>query len=463
MSKGGGGSPSSSIVDVVGAVVDGPTPSGGPVSKSEGGVYPRDSPSRHTTPPGDEAMHQDGTEFELHANSAAQSFLSSESSEQDSDTRHRCRVKAKLAKRLAGKKEDDPSTGAGGTAVTEPSVNASTTALSTTQGQELSNLQALLSLAQQLQAGSLSVAPSSSGTSRAGKGRKCKLSESSDNSGDSSDSDSDSDDPFVDKKKRVRVDSDKEEFVDKVYRDWLTNKKVEKNTKNCCPLKKGVTVPWVHDGWMLNLVDKSAKSKVEAEDGKLYRLSKKAQLILGPLFKAWSLADDKDDKETVKYIKKAVLGLGQLQLSLNHERRMLSYGELVKDLKKAKDQLKESSASFGKVARKCKKPALFGEKFRRAVIERGAVSKQLKEGKAQLGHKSKGCFQQKDQQHRSGPPVFASPLQKVQPLPQPTGYQTPFPKDPTKKASRRGRGRYVYQHCNQGTEASLHVTAIGSA
>ena len=121
---------------------------------------------------------------------------------------------------------------------------------------------------------------------------------------------------------------------------------------------------------MLNLVDKSAKSRVEAEDGKLYRLSKKAQLISGPLFKAWSLADDKDEKETVKYIKKAVLGLGQLQLSLNHERRMLSYGELVKDLKKAKDHLKESSASFGKVARKCEKPALLGEKFRRAVIER---------------------------------------------------------------------------------------------
>ena len=165
--QGGGGSPSSSNVDVVGAVGDGPTPSGDPVSKSEGGVNPRDSPSRHATPPGDKATHQDGTEFELHANSGTQSFLSSESSEQDSDTRHRCRVKANLAKRLAGKKKDGPSTGAGETAVTEPSVNASNTALSTTQGQELSNLQALLSLAQQLQAGSLSVAPSSSGTSRA--------------------------------------------------------------------------------------------------------------------------------------------------------------------------------------------------------------------------------------------------------------------------------------------------------
>ena len=189
------------------------------------------------------------------------------------------------------------------------------------------------------------------------------MSESSDNSGDSSDFDSDSADPFVDKKKRVRVDSDKEECVDKVYCDWLMNKEAEKNTKNCCPLKKGVTVPRVHDEWMLNLVDKSAKSKVEAEDGKFYRLSKKAQLISGPLFKAWSLADDRDDKETVKYIKKAVLGFGQLQLSINHERRMLSYGELVKDLKKAKDHLKESSASLGKVAHKCEKPALFGEKF----------------------------------------------------------------------------------------------------
>ena len=146
--QGGGGSPSSSNVDVVGAVGDRPTPSGGPVSKSEGGVYPRNSPSRHATPPGDEATHQDGTEFELHANSAAQSFLSSESSDQDSDARHRCRVKANLAKRLAGKKKDGPSTGAGGTAVTEPSVNASTTAMSTTQGHELSSLQTLLLLAQ---------------------------------------------------------------------------------------------------------------------------------------------------------------------------------------------------------------------------------------------------------------------------------------------------------------------------
>ena len=194
--------------------------------------------------------------------------------------------------------------------MTEPSVNASTTALSTTQGQELSNLQALISLVQQLQAGSLSIAPSSSGTPRAEKGRKRKLSESSDNSGDSSDSASDSDDPFVDKKKRVRVDSDKE-YIDKVY-DWVMNKEAEKNTNNGCPLKKSVTVRRVHDEWMLNLVDRSAKSKVGSEDGKLYWLSKRAQLISGPLFKAWSLADEKGDKETVKYIKKVVLGFGEL-------------------------------------------------------------------------------------------------------------------------------------------------------
>ena len=111
----GGGSLSSSYVDVVGAVGDGPIPSGGPVSRSEGGVNPRDSPPRQA---GDEAIHQYGTEFELHANSASQNFLSSESSEQDSDTRHRCRVKANLAKWLVGKKKYGPSTGAGGTAVT---------------------------------------------------------------------------------------------------------------------------------------------------------------------------------------------------------------------------------------------------------------------------------------------------------------------------------------------------------
>ena len=94
----------------------------------------------------------------------------------------------------------------------------------------------------------------------------------------------------MNKKKRVRVDNVGEELIDKAYRDWLTNKEVEKSTKNRCPLKKDVTVLRVHDEWMLYLVEKSAKSKLEAEDKKLYKLSKKAQLISGPLFKAWLLA-----------------------------------------------------------------------------------------------------------------------------------------------------------------------------
>ena len=458
--SGGGGSPTTSFVDVVGAVGDGLTPVGGPVSKSAG-VNPRGSPAR-PVPPGDDTLHQQtGTEFELHANSANQGFLSSESSEVDSDARHRRRVKTNLQKRLGSRKTDTPNTGTGAGDSSVKEIDPKPSVLSTNQGQELGNLQALLALAQQLQAGSLAAAPSS-GTARSGKGKKRKLSESSDDNVSSA-SESDSDDPFVDKKRRVEVDSEQEQFIDKVYRDWLTNKEAEKTVKNCFPLKKGVTVPRVHDDWMLNLVDRSAKSKVEAEDMKLYRLSKKAQLISGPLFKAWSVADDKDDKEAVKFIKKAVLALGQLQLSLNHERRLLSYGELCKDHKKAKDHLKESSSAFGKVARKSDKPALFGDKFRRAVIDRGAISKQLKEAKAQFGQKSKGRFQPREQS-RPGPPTFASPLQKVQPLPQQQGYQSqPFPKDPTKKASGRGRGRYVYQHFSQGTEARLHGTAIGSA
>ena len=78
----------------------------------------------------------------------------------------------------------------------------------------------------------------------------------------------------MNKKKRVGVDNVGEEFIDKVYRDWLTNKEAEKSTKNRCPLKKGVTVLHVHNEWMLYLVKKSAKSKLEAEDGKLYKLSK---------------------------------------------------------------------------------------------------------------------------------------------------------------------------------------------
>ena len=73
------------------------------------------------------------------------------------------------------------------------------------------------------------------------------------------DSDSASDNLFMNKKKRVQGDSNKENFIDNVYCDWLTNKEVENNAKNCFPLKNSVTVPFVHDDWILNLVDKSAR------------------------------------------------------------------------------------------------------------------------------------------------------------------------------------------------------------
>ena len=126
---------------------------------------------------------------------------------------------------------------------------------------------------------------------------------------------------------------------------------------------------------MVNLLDKSSKQKVEAEDTKFLRLSKKVHLITGPVFKLWSLAEDRDDKEMIKFAKKSVLAVGQLQLGLNHERRMLSYGELCRDHKRAKEHLKEASSSFGKVAKRSGKPSLFGDKFKRAVIDRGPGKK----------------------------------------------------------------------------------------
>ena len=144
---------------------------------------------------------------------------------------------------------------------------------------------------------------------------------------------------------------------------------------------------------MVNLLDKSSKQKVETEDTKFLRLSKKVHLITGPVFKLWSLAEDRDDKEMIKFAKKSVLAVGQLQLALNHERRMLSYGELCRDHKRAKEHLKEASSSFGKVAKRAEKPALFGDKFKRAVIDRGTLTKQLREAKAQFERKPKGQFQ----------------------------------------------------------------------
>ena len=110
-----------------------------------------------SSPSGDDGLHQHATEFELHANSSCQSFLSFESRECDSDAWQKCRVRANLSKRLESKELDTPNAGAGDAAVKETSVTVpKTTVLPDTQGQNLFNLQAFISLAQQLQAGSMS-------------------------------------------------------------------------------------------------------------------------------------------------------------------------------------------------------------------------------------------------------------------------------------------------------------------
>ena len=207
---------------------------------------------------------------------------------------------------------------------------------------------------------------------------------------------------------------------------------------------------------MVNLLDKSSKQKVEAEDTKFLRLSKKVHLITGPVFKLWSLAEDRDDKEMIKFAKKSVLAVGQLQLALNHERCMLSYGELCRDHKRAKEHLKEASSSFGKVAKRAEKPALLGDKFKRAVIDRGTLTKQLREAKAQFERKPKG-FQPKAPQARSGPPTYASPQQWVQnPVTQQSYQSQPFQRDPSKKSSGRGRGSRYVSTSSQGSGSGVH-------
>ena len=224
-----------------------------------------------------------------------------------------------------------------------------------------------------------------------------------------------------------------------------------------------MTVTRSHDDWVLNMLDKSTKAKVVNEDKTFIRLSNKVHLATGPLFQAWSLAEEIGCKPVVKHMKKSVLALGQFQLTLNHERRMLSYGEICKDHGKAKEHLKEASDSFAKVAKNTEKPPLFGEKFKRAVIDRGTLSKQLKETPK---------FQQQLQKE----PRYQSPLQKVQPEQQQanqsdhrTSYNQPFPSDPAKKASGRSRGgRYVSTKHNtclhSGQRIGLHCcTGAGVA
>ena len=138
---------------------------------------------------------------------------------------------------------------------------------------------------------------------------------------------------------------------------------------------------------------------------------------------------------------------------------MLSYGEICKDHGKAKEHLKEASDSFAKVAKKAEKPPLF-EKFKRAIIDRGTWSKQLKEA----------CHQFEPPKPKFQPlePMYQSSLQRVQPEQQQatqsaprTSFNQPFPSDPAKKASGRGRGRrYVSTKHNtclhSGQRVGLH-------
>ena len=103
--------------------------------------------------------------------------------------------------------------------------------------------------------------------------------------------------------------------------------------------------------------------------------------------------------------------MGQLQLAINHERRMNYYGEICRALGKARDHLKEGSTAFGKAVKKQEKPP-FGDKFRRAVIDRGTISKELKEAKRQFEQstlQSKPAFQSV----AKGSTRYVSPLQKV--------------------------------------------------
>ena len=173
----------------------------------------------------------------------------------------------------------------------------------------------------------------------------------------------------------------------------------------------------------------------------------------------------------MKHIKKSLLALGQLQLTLNHARHMLSYGEICQDHGKAKEHLKEALDSFAKVAKKAEKQPLFGEKFKRAVIDMGTLSKQLKEARHQF-ERPKPKLQPWLQKE----PRYQSPLQRVQPEQQQatqsaprTSYNQPFPSDPTKKASGRGRGgRYASTKHNtclhSGQRVELHhCTGVGVA
>ena len=124
---------------------------------------------------------------------------------------------------------------------------------------------------------------------------------------------------------------------------------------------------------------------------------------------------------------------------------MLSYSKVFQDQRKVKDHLKEASDSFGNGAKKAGKPPLFGEKFHRAVIDRGTLLKQLKEAKQQIERRLKP----RPLQARNVNVQYSSPLQRVNQPQQQTQAQTyqtqPFHWGPAKKSSGRGRGaRYIW-------------------
>ena len=132
------------------------------------------------------------------------------------------------------------------------------------------------------------------------------------------------------------------------------------------------------------MLGKTTQAKDVNWDKKLIRLSNKVHLAAGPLLQVWSLAEEFDCKPVVKRIKKSVLVLGRLQLVLNHGCGILGYEEICKDHGKAKDNLKEASESFVKVAKKSEKAPLFRDMFKRAAIDRDILSNQLKEACHQL-------------------------------------------------------------------------------
>ena len=85
-------------------------------------------------------------------------------------------------------------------------------------------------------------------------------------------------------KNRVKLSHDQDSYVNTVFKEWLPNIGMARVLKNCFPLAKVAAVPRTLDSWALGLLEKSSHSKVENEDKRLVKLSKKLHLATGPLF-----------------------------------------------------------------------------------------------------------------------------------------------------------------------------------